>query len=172
MRGRDAPGVAVPAAAGDLATLVNSPRFSQVVIGRRGDPVTMVVPDPRALALHKLWLSSQEDRDPLSKPGTGARPSALAALILRYLPQYYFFSTQLHLFPAEVAGLAESWWKAMRWLRTRRPTNAVSQRYLAKNFHSFDRVSRGRLANCPDHGLRNGDRILADTPGTRPYRGA
>ena len=106
-RDRDAQGGTVPAEAGDLAALVNSPRFSQVVIGRRGDPVIMVVPDPRALALHKLWLSQQEGREPLMQARDRCQAVALAALIVRYLPQYYFFSTQLHLFPAEVAGLAE-----------------------------------------------------------------
>jgi hypothetical protein len=107
MMGRAAPGVTVPAASGDLAALVHSPKFSQVVIGRRGDPVTMVVPDPRALALHKLWLSQQEDREPAAKDRDRTQAAALAALMVRYLPQYYFFSTQLHLFPAEVARLAE-----------------------------------------------------------------
>ena len=97
----------MPPEAGDLAALVNSPRFSQVVIGRRGDPVIMAVPDPRALALHKLWLSQQEGREPLKQARDRVQAVALAALIVRYLPQYYFFSTQLHLFPAEVAGLAE-----------------------------------------------------------------
>ncbi len=107
IRVKDAPGVTVPAEAGDLAALVNSPRFSQVVIGRHGDPVTMAVPDPRALALHKLWLSQQEGREPLDQARDRCQAVALAALIVRYLPQYYFFSTQLHLFPAEVAGQAE-----------------------------------------------------------------
>jgi hypothetical protein len=107
IRGRDAPGVTVPAASGDLAALVNSPKFSQVVVGRRGDPVTMVVPDPRALALHKLWLSQQEDREPADKDRDRTQAAALAELILRYLPQYYFFSAELQLFPAEVARLAE-----------------------------------------------------------------
>ena len=105
--GRDAPGVTVPAESGDLAALVHSPKFSQVVIGRRGDPVTMVVPDPRALALHLLWRSQQAEREPAKKIRDRVQAMALAELILRYLPQYYFFSTQLHLFPAEVARLAE-----------------------------------------------------------------
>jgi hypothetical protein len=100
---KDAMGVAVPAESGDLASLVNSPRFSQVVIGRRGDPVTMVVPDPRALALHHLWLSQQEDREPSQKIRDRCQAAALAELILRYLPQYHFFSAELRRFPAEVA---------------------------------------------------------------------
>jgi len=104
---RDASGGAVPAESGDLAALLGAPMFSQVVIGRRGNPVTMVVPDPRALALHMLWLSQQEDREPLKQTRDRRCAAALAELILRYLPQYHFFSAELKLFPAEVARLAE-----------------------------------------------------------------
>jgi hypothetical protein len=104
---RDASGVTVPAASGDLAALLGAPKFSQVVIGRRGDPVTMVVPDPRALALHKLWLSQRQDREPAARERNRVQATALAELILRYLPQYHFFSAELQLFPAEVASLAE-----------------------------------------------------------------
>jgi hypothetical protein len=105
---RDASGVTVPADSGDLAALMAAPKFSQVVIGRRGDPVTMVVPDPRALALHKLWRSQRQDREPADKERDRVQAAALAELILRYLPQYYFFSAELQLFPAEVARLAEN----------------------------------------------------------------
>ena len=105
---RDAPGLTVPAESGDLAALMGAPKFSQVVIGRRGDPVTMVVPDPRALALHKLWLSQRQDREPGKQTRDRVQAAALAELILRYLPQYYFFSAELQLFPAEVARLAEN----------------------------------------------------------------
>jgi hypothetical protein len=108
MRVKEATGTLVPAESGDLAALVNAPRFSQVVIGQRGDPVTMVVPDPRALALHKLWLSQQEHRPPASRLQDRRQAMALAELILRYLPQYHFFSAELHLFPAEVVRQAEA----------------------------------------------------------------
>jgi hypothetical protein len=107
MLARDAPGVTVPAENGDLSALMAAPKFSQVVIGRRGDPVTMVVPDPRALALHMLWLSQRQDREPADKERDRVQAAVLAELILRYLPQYYFFSAELQLFPAEVARLAE-----------------------------------------------------------------
>ena len=105
---RDAPGVTVPAESGDLAALMGAPKFFQVVISRRGDPVTMVVPDPRALALHKLWLSQRQDREPLKRTRDRCQAAALAELILRYLPQYHFFSAELQRFPAEVARLAEN----------------------------------------------------------------
>ncbi len=103
----DAPWPTVPAESGDLGALVNSPKFSQVVIGKRGTPATMVVPDPRALALHKLWLSQQEEREPESRRRDRVQAMALAELILRYLPQYDFFSSQLHLFPPEVVRPAQ-----------------------------------------------------------------
>ncbi len=108
MVARNAPGLTVPDESGDLAALLAAPKFSQVVIGRRGDPVTMVVPDPRALALHMLWLSQRPDREPADKERDRVQAAALAELILRYLPQYYFFSAELQLFPAEVARLAEN----------------------------------------------------------------
>jgi hypothetical protein len=103
-----APGVMVPPEAGDLAALASAPKFSHIVIGRRGDPVTMVAPDPRALALHLLWLSQQGDRQPGQQARDRCRAAALAELILRYLPQYDFFATELQLFPAEVTRLAEN----------------------------------------------------------------
>jgi hypothetical protein len=105
---REAPGVTGPAASGDLAALLAAPKFSRVVIGRRGDPVTMVVPDPRALALHWLRLSQCQDRNPADQARDRVQAAALAELILRYLPQYYFFSSELQLFPAEVTRLAEN----------------------------------------------------------------
>ena len=105
---RNAPGLTVPDESGDLAALMAAPKFSQVVIGRRGDPVTMTVPDPRALALHQLWLSQRQDREPADKERDRCQAAALAELILRYLPQYHFFSAELQLFPAEVACLAEN----------------------------------------------------------------
>jgi hypothetical protein len=97
----------VPAESGDLTALLGAPKFSQVVIGKRGTAATLVVPDPRALALHKLWLSQQKDREPEKRSTDRAQAMALAELILRYLPQYYFFSSQLNLFPPEVVRPAQ-----------------------------------------------------------------
>jgi hypothetical protein len=96
----------VPAESGDLPALLSAPKFSQVVIGKRGTAATMTVPDPRSLALHQLWLSQQEDREPSRRRTDRLQAMALAELILRYLPQYDFFSSQLRLFPPEVARYA------------------------------------------------------------------
>lgn len=95
-----------PGETGHLPYLIASPKFSQVVIGKDGSPVTMVVPDPRAFALHQLWLSRQADRDGAQRARDRALALAVAELIWRYLPQYHFFSAELRLFPEEIVRRA------------------------------------------------------------------
>lgn len=68
-----------------LQWLVNAPRLEEVVIGEDGYPVRFVVPDPRAFCLHKLWISSRTDRDPLKRPRDQAQASCIAEVIRRYL---------------------------------------------------------------------------------------
>jgi hypothetical protein len=99
----------LPPAAGDLHFLTASPKFSQAVIGKDGGPATMVVPDPRAFALNKLWLSQQDDREESRRSRDRSQALAVAALVLRYLPQYDFFSTELDMFPQDLAPDAAQW---------------------------------------------------------------
>lgn len=47
-----------------LDWLINTAKFSAIAIDERGHPTPISVPDPRAFALHKLWVSTREDRDP------------------------------------------------------------------------------------------------------------
>jgi len=101
------PGEAPAAETGNLHYLLASPRFSQVVIGQDGSPVLIMVPDPRAFALHKLWLSQQPDREEAQRSRDRAQAGAVAELILRYLPQYHFFHADLRRFPPEVVRQAE-----------------------------------------------------------------
>ncbi len=74
----------------NLQWLISSPKFSQVVIGGDGYPASLVVPDPRAFALHKLWLSEQADREPVKKQRDHDQGLTVAQLIIQYLPQYQF----------------------------------------------------------------------------------
>ena len=92
----------LPRAAGSLHYLLTAPRFSQVVIARDGTAVNLVAPDPRAFALHKLYLSRQEHRQEAKRRRDLSQAVAVADLVLRYLPQYYFFSADLRLFPEEI----------------------------------------------------------------------
>ncbi len=50
-----------------LAWLVSCPKFTSIGIDDQGFPVQLTVPDPRAFALHKSWLSTREDRMPAKK---------------------------------------------------------------------------------------------------------
>jgi hypothetical protein len=85
-----------------LQWLISSPKFSQVIIGDDGYPVSMVVPDPRAFSIHKVWLSEQPDREPVKKKRDNDQGLAIALLAIKYLPQYRFVTSELRMFPKDV----------------------------------------------------------------------
>jgi hypothetical protein len=91
----------------NLQWLVCSPKFSQVVIGDDGFPALVIVPDPRAFALHKLWMSEQEDREAVKKRRDRDQALAVARLVLQYLPQHRFDASELRMFPLDVVQSAE-----------------------------------------------------------------
>ncbi len=86
----------------NLQWLVSSPKFKQVVIGEDGYPAVMACPDPRAFALHKIWLSKQPDREPVKKKRDRHQALATAFLVKRYLPQFRFTAAELKMFPKTV----------------------------------------------------------------------
>jgi hypothetical protein len=83
-----------------LTWLQNCPQIQQTVIDDRGYPLRLDVPDPRAFALHKLWVSERPDRDRMKARRDAAQAIAVAALILRYLPQLRFDGDDLRALPA------------------------------------------------------------------------
>ena len=83
----------------NLHWLVSAPKLSRVVIGDDGYPATMVAPDPRAFAVHKLWLSQQLDRDPLKKKRDHSQAVAVSRIVLQYIPDLQFNPEQLRMFP-------------------------------------------------------------------------
>lgn len=97
----------LPPEAGQLQFLLAAPKFSQVVIGQDGGPATLVVPDPWTFALNRLWLSQQEDREPSRRARDLSQALAVAALVLRHLPQYDFSPSELEMFPRELVRDAE-----------------------------------------------------------------
>lgn len=86
----------------NLQWLVSAQKISQGVIGDDGYPAMVVCPDPRAFALHKLWLSEQPDREPLKKTRDRLQALTVAGIVHRYLPQYKFESAELRMFPRKV----------------------------------------------------------------------
>ncbi len=55
----------------------------------------MVCPDPRAFALHKIWMNAQPDRNPLKKQRdhNQIRRCSLSGAQLHATAQFYFFGT-------------------------------------------------------------------------------
>jgi hypothetical protein len=76
-----------------LQWLLNSPKLNAVAIDEDGWPVPMRVPDPRAFALHKAWLSGLATREPIKKPRDLDQAKAVAKLILGEMPHLPFEST-------------------------------------------------------------------------------
>ncbi len=76
-----------------LQWLLNSPKLDAVAIDEDGWPVPMRVPDPRAFALHKAWLSSLSTRESIKKPRDFEQARIVARLVRENMPQLSFEST-------------------------------------------------------------------------------
>lgn len=68
-----------------LQWLLSAPRFEAVAMAEDGYAARMVTIDPRAFALHKLWIARQPNRDPIKRPRDRAQAMAAAALARSYL---------------------------------------------------------------------------------------
>lgn len=90
-----------------LAWLVNSPKVATTVIDARGYPVQMWVIDPRAFALHKAWLSTREDRDPLKRSRDAAQADLVASLVRTRMPHLRFEDPALKALPRALRDLAD-----------------------------------------------------------------
>ncbi len=80
----------------------NAPAFHAVAVDQRGFPLRIVAPDPRAFAVHKLWLSRRLDRDPVKSRRDAAQAKAVASLVARFLPHLPFRAEELRSFPKTV----------------------------------------------------------------------
>lgn len=89
-----------------LAWLQNCPQITQIVIDERGYPLRMKVPDPRAFALHKLWVSEQPSRDRVKALRDKGQAIAVAGLVLRYLPALRFDDESLKALPSTLRDRA------------------------------------------------------------------
>ena len=85
-----------------LQWLTNAPPVEAIIIASNGMPVRTIVPDPRAFAIHKSWLSQQVNRDPVKKIRDLAQAKMMFAMLSEYLPQYPLDHQQMRYFPKEV----------------------------------------------------------------------
>ena len=68
-----------------LQWLVNAPKVNGIVIGEDGIPLRCWSVDPRAFALHKVWISERPDRDPLKRGRDQAQAQEVARIATHYL---------------------------------------------------------------------------------------
>ena len=87
-----------------LVWLENAPSVSQPVIDAKGFPVTMNVPDPRAFAIHKHWLSKQPMRGAAKSRRDLAQAFAVAALVMSELKHLPFDGRALRMMPREIVA--------------------------------------------------------------------
>lgn len=90
-----------------LDWLISSPRLEAVAIDERGYPARLVVIDPRAFALHKIWISKRADREPVKAMRDVRQAEAVAAIANRYLRRP-FDSSELDALPKALRDLAPS----------------------------------------------------------------
>lgn len=104
-----------------LQWLVNAPKVEETVIGSDGMPLLISCIDPRAFALHKLWVSRRADRSPAQRPRDAAQAVTVAALVLAYL-KLPFESRDLSALPKALRQLAPELKKMARaWLKENPP---------------------------------------------------
>lgn len=89
-----------------LAWLENAPTLEQIAIDDRGYPLRLVVPDPRVFAIHKLWVSSRENRDPIKKRRDREQAHVVAAMVRQYMLHLPFEVNELRMIPRAVAESA------------------------------------------------------------------
>lgn len=68
----------VPAGIDGLNWLINSARFEATAIAEDGKAVWMSCIDPRAFALHKLWISKQTAREAIKRQRDAMQAAAVA----------------------------------------------------------------------------------------------
>ena len=76
-----------------LQWLLHTPKIDAIAIDEDGWPVPMRVPDPRAFALHKAWLSGLPSRETIKKPRDLDQARAVALLVREEMPQLSFEET-------------------------------------------------------------------------------
>ena len=67
-----------------LDWLINSPKVEAILIDAKGLPLFMSCVDPRVFAIHKLWMSRQDDRAPLKKQRDRDQAMSVAGLVHSY----------------------------------------------------------------------------------------
>lgn len=94
-----AEGNLVAAEISGLQWLVSAPKVAAMSVDARGLPLRMSCIDPRYFALHKVWLSARDDREPARRQRDRAQAFAVADLVNHHLAQLRFDDRALEALP-------------------------------------------------------------------------
>lgn len=75
---------------------------SHVVLDRDAVPAKIVAPDPRWMALHKLWLADKKERNPLKVDKDRRQGALLLDAVRKYMPHYPLDESFLRQVPDEL----------------------------------------------------------------------
>jgi hypothetical protein len=89
-----------------LVWLENAPSFDHVATDEKGYPLRIVSFDPRVFAIHKFWVSSRDDRDPLKKARDRQQAKVVAELTRKFLPHLPFDASELRMLPKDLVEAA------------------------------------------------------------------
>lgn len=90
-----------------LIWLKNTPAFNAIALDERGAPLMIETVDPRGFAIHKLWLSDREDRNPAKRRRDKAQAAAVADLCVQYFPHLPFPGRDLGAIPSRLIEAAK-----------------------------------------------------------------
>lgn len=68
--------------------LLDSPKFSSVIVATNGDMARMDTLEPMAFVRFKQWMSTLSQRDPLKRRRDALQAQAVDAVVREYLPQW------------------------------------------------------------------------------------
>ncbi|PKM11481.1 MAG: hypothetical protein CVV13_08955 [Gammaproteobacteria bacterium HGW-Gammaproteobacteria-3] len=85
-----------------LTWLLSCPKFTATGIDDQGFPVDITVPDPRAFAMHKHWLSTRADRNPDKKKRDLEQSQAVFELVNDKLSFLDFSDNALRALPLKI----------------------------------------------------------------------
>jgi hypothetical protein len=91
-----------------LQWLCNAPAIQSTVISESGMPLIMNVPDPRAFAIHKSWLSMQKEREPVKRSRDKAQSVMLLEMIREHMPLFPFREDHMKYLPKELLSILGS----------------------------------------------------------------
>lgn len=84
----------------------NAAPFEAMAIDQRGYPTRIVASDPRAFAVHKLWLSTRPDRAAEQRARDLAQARAVGQLVASHMPHLPFDPKGLKNFPLPLVEAA------------------------------------------------------------------